>query len=111
MTPTPADRLQAVTYLTPPHEVRVSEEYFLNASLQHFWVARRFEVMRRLADSDITSAARIAEIGCGHGVVQRQIELAYSRGVDGFDLNDFALTHNISEHSGVFCYDVHLRLP
>ena len=103
--------VRAVSYLSPPHQVRVSEQYFLNASLDHFWVARRFEIMRRLAESELASAARIAEVGCGNGVVQRQVELAYSRGVDGFDLNDFALKHNISERSGVFCYDVHERLP
>jgi SAM-dependent methyltransferase len=102
---------RAVTYLSPPHQVRVSEQYFLNASLNHFWVARRFEIMRRLAESELASARRIAEVGCGNGIVQRQVELAYSRGVDGFDLNDFALKHNISEHGGVFCYDVHDRLP
>jgi SAM-dependent methyltransferase len=107
---TPVGR-HAVTYLTAPHQVRVSEQYFLNASLEHFWVVRRFEVMRRLADAEFKRATRIGEIGCGNGVVQRQVELAYSRGVDGFDLNEFALTHNISEQSGVFCYDVHERLP
>jgi hypothetical protein len=100
-----------VTYLNPPRQIRVSEQYFLNTNLDHFWVKRRFEVMRRLAGSEIASAARIAEVGCGNGVVQRQVEIAYSRGVDGFDLNDFALKHNISKQSGVFCYDVHDRLP
>lgn len=99
-----------MTYLSPPHSVHVSEQYFLNADLEHFWVRRRFDVVRRLADSDLGRASEIGDIGCGHGLVQRQVELAYGRGVDGFDLNEYALTHSIAERGGVFCYDVHDRL-
>jgi SAM-dependent methyltransferase len=96
-------------YLTPPRKVAMHEEYFFNANPDHFWIKRRFQIARNLADSSLRQAARIAEFGCGNGVVQRQVELAYGRPVDGFDLNDFALTHNISQSGGIFCYDIHDR--
>jgi SAM-dependent methyltransferase len=100
-----------VAYLTPPRGVRMSDQYFLNADLDHFWVLRRFQVVQQLADAYLKRAARVAEIGCGNGIVQRQVEIAYNRDADGFDLNEFALKHNLSERSGVYCYDVHDRLP
>ena len=63
-----------LTYLSSPGEVSMAEQWFEIASMDHFWVRRRFEVLRRLAGSLIPSAREIAEIGCGHGLLQRQIE-------------------------------------
>lgn len=101
----------AVAYLTPARPVAMHDEYFFNATIDHFWIARRFQVARRLAERQLASADRIGEFGCGNGVLQRQIELSFGRGVDGFDLNDFALHHNMSKLGRVYCYDVHDRLP
>jgi 2-polyprenyl-3-methyl-5-hydroxy-6-metoxy-1,4-benzoquinol methylase len=106
--PAPGGR---VNYLTPARTVAMHNEYFFNANIDHFWISRRFLVARRLADQELTSAARIAEFGCGNGVLQRQMELRYGHSVDGFDLNDFALQSNISRSSGVYCYDIHARRP
>jgi len=100
-----------ITYLTPPRQVAMHDEYFTNASLDHFWIQRRFRVAQLLAGHVMRNASRVAEFGCGNGVVQRQFELAYSRPVDGFDLNEAALRHNISPSGGVYCYDVHDRRP
>jgi len=48
-------------------------------------------------------------VGCGHGLLQRQIEDAYGLPVTGFDLNDFALKQNVSRISRVCCYDIFQR--
>src|SRR5207249_2618870 len=100
---------RSITYLTAPAKVSMPDCWYEIADLNHFWVRRRFEVMRRLADSVIRQSARIAEIGCGNGLVQRQIEDAYGVSVAGFELNERALKQNCSRLSPLYCYDIHQR--
>jgi SAM-dependent methyltransferase len=89
----------------------MADSWFEIASLDHFWVRRRFEVLKRLAGGAIASSGEIAEIGCGHGLLQRQIEDQFHKSVTGFDLNDYALKQNISRKSKVCCYDIFQREP
>jgi SAM-dependent methyltransferase len=100
-----------LTYLSSPAEVSMADRWFEIAAVDHFWVRRRFEVLRRLAGNMIPSAGEIAEMGCGHGLLQRQIEDAYGREVTGFDLNEFALKQNLSRLSNICCYDIHQQDP
>jgi SAM-dependent methyltransferase len=102
---------RAITYLSSPCAVSMADRWFEIATVDHFWVRRRFEVLERLADSLIPGAREMAEIGCGHGLLQRQIEEAYGREVTGFDLNEFALKQNLSRLSNVCCYDIHQQHP
>jgi SAM-dependent methyltransferase len=89
----------------------MADDWFALATLDHFWIKRRFAVFKRLAGSLIPGAREIAEVGCGHGLIQTQVEKSYSRGVTGLDLNDFALKRNQSDFSPVCCYDIHQRNP
>jgi hypothetical protein len=70
---------RTITYLSPPAEVSMADRWFDVAAIDHFWIRRRFEVLQRLAGGLIASAREIAEIGCGHGLLQLQIEKAYDR--------------------------------
>jgi len=65
---------RTLTYLSSPAEVSMANWWFGIATIDHFWIQRRFEVLRRLAGSLIPVAREIAEIGCGHGLLQHQIE-------------------------------------
>jgi SAM-dependent methyltransferase len=98
-----------VEYLSPAAQVSMADEWFEIASTEHFWVRRRFEVLRKLANRWIGGGRELAEIGCGHGLLQRQMEDAYGLSVMGFDLNDFALQRNVSRRSRVCCYDIFRR--
>jgi 2-polyprenyl-3-methyl-5-hydroxy-6-metoxy-1,4-benzoquinol methylase len=98
-----------IMYLSNPAAVSMADEWFEVAGPDHFWVRRRFEVLRRLAGCSIQRARELAEVGCGHGLLQWQIEAAFRREVTGFDLNEFALKRNISQLSKVCCYDVYQR--
>lgn len=100
-----------INYLSPPAPVSMTEGYFELASLEHFWVRRRFEVFRQIAGNLVSEAREVAEVGCGHGILQRQIEDAYGREVTGFDLNEYGLKHNLSRRSKVCCYDLYQREP
>jgi SAM-dependent methyltransferase len=100
---------RTLTYLSSPAEVSMADRWFEIAAINHFWVRRRFEVLRQLAGSLIPAAREIAEIGCGHGLIQRQIEEEYGREVAGFDLSEFALKQNLSRLSNIFCYNIHQK--
>jgi len=100
-----------IEYLSPPATVRMADRWFEVASTDHFWVRRRFEVLRRLGGGVVPAAVRIAEIGCGHGLLQRQVEDYYGKEVAGFDLNEYALKRNLSNRSRLCCYDIRQQLP
>jgi SAM-dependent methyltransferase len=100
-----------LTYLSSPAEVSMANWWFGLATIDHFWIRRRFDVFRRLAGNLIPIAGEIAEIGCGHGLLQRQIEETYGREVTGFDLNEFALKQSLARLSNIFCYDIHQQDP
>jgi trans-aconitate methyltransferase len=89
----------------------MGDQWFEVAEANHFWIHRRSDVMQRLAGDAVCRARRLGEIGCGHGLVQRQIEQQYDRPVTGIDLNDYALRHNLSERSPLYCYDILQRGP
>jgi 2-polyprenyl-3-methyl-5-hydroxy-6-metoxy-1,4-benzoquinol methylase len=99
--------LRNIQYLSAPAAVRMADQWFAIAAMDHFWIRRRFDVLQRLAGGLIPGAREMAEIGCGNGLLQRQIEEAYGREVTGFDLNEFALRQNLSQISKVCCYDIY----
>jgi len=89
----------------------MDDRWYEIANLDHFWITRRFEVLHRLAGDLIAQATAIAEIGCGHGLLQRQIEDFYQVEVAGFDLNEAALKQTACRFSPVCCYDVREQSP
>lgn len=101
----------SITYLSPSLPVNMGNWWFEIATLNHFWVRRRFEVLKRFAGHVIEGSRRIAEIGCGNGLLQRDIEDHYGIPVAGFELNELALQKNLSRRSPLYCYDIHHRHP
>lgn len=89
----------------------MGDEWFEIANLDHFWIRRRYEVLRSLAADLLNPDASIAEVGCGHGLLQRQIEDDLGSGVDGYDLNQHALSKSVSRISRRFCYNIFDRRP
>jgi SAM-dependent methyltransferase len=95
-----------IEYLSRPAAVNMGDQWFEVASIDHFWIQRRFRVLQILAGELIGEGREMAEIGCGNGLLQRQIETNYDRSVSGLDLNEYALQRNVSTRSRVFCYDI-----
>lgn len=95
-----------IEYLSAASPVSMADPWFDIATTSHFWIRRRFKVLQCLADPILRNASQIAEIGCGHGVLQHEIEENYGKEVVGFDLNEYALRQNISKFSRVCCYDI-----
>src|SRR5437899_12993479 len=90
---------RAIEYLSQPAAVSMADRWFEIASTDHFWVRRRFAVLHRLAGHRISHARGSAEIGCGHALLQRQIEDASGREATGFDLHARALQQYVSRRS------------
>ena len=104
-TPAALDR-RTIQYLSTPMPVSMGDFWFDIATSNHFWIRRRFDVMRKLADSVIRNARRCGEIGCGNGLLQKDLEDRYGISVAGFELNEVALQKNISRASPLYCYNV-----
>ena len=102
---------RTIEYLSQPAAVSMADRWFEISSIDHFWFRRRFSVLRWLAVQRILNARNLAEVGCGHGLLQRQVEDAYEREVTGFDLNDGALKQSVSRLSKICCYDIFQRDP
>src|SRR5258707_4323036 len=100
-----------ITYTSAPVPVSMTDCWYEVASPSHFWIRRRFGVLERLAGPLIRNATNIVEIGCGNGLVQKCIEDRFEIAVAGVDLNELALTKNISRISPCYCYDINQRSP
>ena len=104
---------QGIIYLSQPKSVSMGDEYFDLANTEHFWIKRRFEVFRQLlrrVDLDLPNL-KVAEIGCGNGLVQHHFSKYYGVNVDGFDLNEIALEKSVVTGQKLFLYDIHERNP
>jgi len=80
----------------------------------HFWVEWRFRAF--LVQLDALGISRDTkwrglDIGCGHGVVRRQLEASTSWVTDGADLNREALSDNRTRSGESLLYDIHERRP
>ncbi len=95
-----------INYVSTPMAVSMADKWFEIATTKHFWIRRRFEVTQKLAGDLMQNAKEMAEIGCGNGLLQKQIEEKYGRVVTGCDLNEYALRRNVSEKSPLLCYNI-----
>ena len=98
-----------INYLSKPEGVSMGDAWFSVASPKHFWIRRRFQVLQKLAGDFRWRTSRLGEIGCGSGLVQRQIEDHFGTTLDGFDLNEYALKESVCQTSQRYCYNIHAR--
>jgi 2-polyprenyl-3-methyl-5-hydroxy-6-metoxy-1,4-benzoquinol methylase len=98
-----------IIYLSPPEPVNMGNAWFSIASINHFWIRRRLQVLRRLTPMFDWAKLRLADIGGGSGLLQRQLEDEYGATVDGFDLNELALKSSVCRTSRRFCYNIFNR--
>jgi SAM-dependent methyltransferase len=97
-----------IEYLSSPEAVSMGDDWYEFASLDHFWMRRRFEVLEKLAEPD--RQAKWAEVGCGNGVVQLQMHQRYGLALDGIDLNETALKKSVAVSGRLLCYNVFDRV-
>lgn len=103
--------MSEVIYLSASAPVHMADEWFAIANREHFWIKRRFDVLRKLAAGLDLRNKVIGEIGCGNGLVQQQLEQHFGVTVDGFDLNEYALRHSVATNQPRYCYNIFDRNP
>jgi len=99
--------MREIKRLSQAAPVNMTDHWHEIASLDHFWIRRRFEVLCALLDRIGAPRWPAADIGCGRGLLQSQLETRFGQGVDGFDLDEFALQGNVSRVSNVYLYNIH----
>ena len=73
-----------IEFISEPASVNMADDWFEIATADHFWIRRRFEVARKMLRSCNLTGSRVAEVGCGHGLVQRQFEERFGVAVATF---------------------------
>jgi len=95
-----------IIYLSDPSQVEMADEWFEFAYQDHFWMIWRFEILKKHSPFLLAEQNRSLEVGCGSGVVIKQLELWIDNRVDGCDLNQFALQKAIGSRGQLFLYDI-----
>ena len=97
-----------IVFLSLPSEYSMADEWYEIVSDDHFWIKWRFEVLRRILPKDYTWGETL-EIGCGNGIVIKQIRNFYGCAIAGCDLSIEAL-RNVSPCFGpLYFYNIHQR--
>ncbi len=97
-----------VKQLSTTREVSMADAWFELATSSHFWMRRRFSVLRKMLSGTDLAAMHLGEIGCGSGCVLTQFRDQLNINVDGFDLNMNALEHASQANPDIslYCYDI-----
>ncbi len=101
---------QRITILSTSKDVRMPETWYELATAGHFWMRRRLEVLSCLCGPMLRAKPSCCEIGCGYGILQQQLDVAFGLTVDGFDLSLDALNKN-QARANLYYYDVLERRP
>ena len=65
-----------------------------------------FDVFQKIVSNLSFADKKIGEIGCGYGLVQKQMEQHHGVIVDGFDLNANALRDSVAANHPRYCYNI-----
>jgi SAM-dependent methyltransferase len=101
--------MNKIIYYSEGKKVSMADSWFEVATLEHFWVKRRFAILKKLLGQRFKPAGLVAEVGCGHGLVQAQFRDAYGVSVDGYELNEFALSQSVAKDQPRYIYDIYER--
>jgi len=103
------DNSKKIKYISEANPVNMSDAWYEIASLKHFWIRRRFSTFCALVKEIDFSGFKVAEVGCGNGIMQKQIENHFGLFVDGFELNENALENSIAKNHPRIIYDINER--
>jgi SAM-dependent methyltransferase len=95
-----------ITFLSPSQPVSMEPHWFELATSDHFLIRRRFEVLLRIGKGFLRPEWQFLEVGCGHGLLQRQLQTRAGLTVDGFDLCLPALLRNEAERGQLYYYNI-----
>lgn len=94
---------------SPAVDAGFPDEWYGFSSVDHFWFLWRLQAFKEFLSAVPISTQlplRALEIGCGTGLLRRQIEASTSWVVDGADLNQAALEGNVGGKGRTLLYNV-----
>ncbi len=92
--------------LSPSSPVSMAESWYEFATPDHFWMRWRTVLLRRMMEKTGVERGRGLDIGCGQGVLFRELEDRHPVTIDGCDLNLAALKLAFPGRGTVFQYNV-----
>ncbi|MFN2425398.1 MAG: class I SAM-dependent methyltransferase [Candidatus Binatia bacterium] len=95
-----------VVQLSPSTPVSMAESWYEFATPDHFWMKWRTILLRRMLERTHVDKGRGLDIGCGQGVLFRELEELHSVTIDGCDLNVAALEMAFPGRGTVYQYNV-----
>lgn len=96
----------AIEMISPPEKVDMAGDWYEYAHLDHFWIKGRFNAIKKKLPLNFGSGTRFLEIGCGNGLIIKQMEDQYNMVVDGCDLNLMALDKVRNIRGKLFCLNI-----
>ncbi|HSQ00368.1 MAG TPA: class I SAM-dependent methyltransferase [Candidatus Dormibacteraeota bacterium] len=106
--------MSEVVVLSTVPAAEFPSEWFEITAEGHFWLDWRFAAFHaQLRDCGVPLDApwRALDVGCGHGVLRRQVERVSAWTVDGCDLHAGALAQAGATRGATYLYDVLDRRP
>src|SRR5258708_28002737 len=92
--------------------VSMADEWFEFATLDHFWIVWRFNVIKQvLLKLPSRLGVKFLEIACGHGLFINQMSLELGQLVDGCDLNLNALNKVKDPCGEIYVYNIFEKSP
>lgn len=95
-----------VVLLSPSAPVSMAESWYEFATPDHFWMKWRTILLRRMMEQAGVDRGRGLDIGCGQGVLFRELEERHAVTIDGCDLNLAALEMAYPGRGTVYQYNV-----
>jgi len=90
------------------------DQWYTLAREDHFWMQWRVKAFLKQLKGlkvDLNSFNKVLEIGCGDGVLRRQLEANSSWVIDGADINMDALKRTGTVRGSTYFYDIFDRRP
>lgn len=88
-------------------------DWYAIANDRHFWFKSRMDAFLRFAPRflSLRQELKVLEIGCGNGLVRRQLEKETNWIIDGCDINEQALRLNTGLKGKTYLYNIHEHHP
>ncbi len=95
-----------VVPLSPSAPVSMADSWYEFATPEHFWMRWRTILLRRMIAQEAVQSGLGLDIGCGQGMLFRELEKDSPVTIDGCDLNTAALELAFPGRGTVYQYDI-----